>query len=130
MARLTQREFERLTGAPAKAKKPAVPQASEAEIQASILDYLQKRGIEAYRTNAGGAKLASGGFIRLLPPGWSDITGVLPGGRALFIECKTTRNKPTADQAAFLARMTALGALAFVARSVADVEAALVEYGV
>ena len=54
--------------------------------------------------------------------GIPDIIGVIPDlGQALFIEIKTPTGKVSDDQAAFLERYKAAGALAFVARSVEDV---------
>lgn len=52
------------------------------------------------------------------PQGYSDLSGVCyPSGRALFIEVKTPKGKPTLQQCVFLLRMLAAGANAGIARS-------------
>lgn len=56
-----------------------------------------------------------------IPPGFSDLFGVLPGGRAIFIEVKSEKGKPSPAQANFLAQVSMTGAVAGVARSIEDV---------
>ncbi len=56
-----------------------------------------------------------------LPVGFSDLFGVLPGGRALFIEVKSPKGKPSDDQTNFLNTVSIRGAIAGVARSFEDV---------
>ena len=52
------------------------------------------------------------------PQGYSDLSGVCyPSGRALFIEVKTPKGKPTEQQCVFLLAMLAAGANAGIARS-------------
>lgn len=52
------------------------------------------------------------------PQGYSDLSGVCyPSGRALFIEVKTPKGKPTLQQCVFLLAMLAAGANAGIARS-------------
>lgn len=53
--------------------------------------------------------------------GVSDIVGVLPGGRALFIEVKKPKGYASKFQKDFLIRASRAGALAFIARSPQDV---------
>ena len=68
---------------------------------------------EAARAGLEGFKGHSG-----LPPGFSDLMGVVPGsGRALFLEVKAPGGKPTELQLAFLDRRRAEGAIAFWADS-------------
>jgi hypothetical protein len=45
--------------------------------------------------------------------GRSDISGILPGGRALRLELKKPGGKPTHEQLAYLARARDHGAVAF-----------------
>lgn len=96
----------------------------ESEIQRAILDYLKLRGIFAWRMKNEGTydprsgRWRAGTGTRGLP----DIGGVLPSGRALLIEVKTATGRVSPTQKAFLARAVDAGALAFVARSVEDVE--------
>jgi hypothetical protein len=97
-----------------------VLKAPERVIQSQILDYLRFKRIVAFRINSGMIKTESGGMVKLAPRGFSDIVGVLPGGRALFIEVKTGKNKTTEFQEIFLEEMKNQGALAFVAYSIED----------
>lgn len=50
-----------------------------------------------------------------------DIVGVLPGGKALYIEVKTETGRLSPHQEKFLNNLELSGAVAFVARSVEDV---------
>jgi len=56
-----------------------------------------------------------------LPNGFSDLFGILPGGRAIFIEVKTEKGKPSKEQVNFLGHMSDIGGLAGIARSFEDV---------
>jgi hypothetical protein len=94
----------------------------ESLIQAQILTYLKYNRILAYRINSGMIKTEAGGMVKLAPRGFADIVGVLPGGRALFIEVKTGKNKTTIYQDYFLEEVKKQGALAFVAYSIEDCE--------
>jgi hypothetical protein len=59
--------------------------------------------------------------INLLPKGYSDLSGHRESdGRAVYIETKDHKGKPTKEQINFLERMRKSGALAGVARSVED----------
>lgn len=56
-----------------------------------------------------------------IPPGFSDLFGVLPGGKALFIEVKSLKGKPSEAQENFLNTVSMRGACAGIARSIEDV---------
>ena len=56
-----------------------------------------------------------------LPTGFSDLFGVLPGGKAIFLEIKSEKGKPSPAQTNFLAQVSITGAVAGVARSIEDV---------
>jgi hypothetical protein len=60
-------------------------------------------------------------FSTGVPDGFPDLVGVLPGGRALFVEVKALRGKPSPDQINFLEQARNSGACAGVARSIEDV---------
>ena len=97
----------------------------EKVIQSQILQYLGYSGIKAFRMNAGMARIGQGRkqrMIKLAPAGFSDIFGVMKDGRALFIEVKAGKNKPTKLQELFLEEMREQGAIAFWANSVETVE--------
>lgn len=111
------------------------PEPTEAEIQRSVLAYLQSLGIRAWRVNSGAFKAKGrGGRERFVwcntAKGHSDIAGVLPGGRALYIEVKRRKGEPRPDQVEFLDMVNREGALGFIARSLEEVQAALKAEGV
>ncbi|HEU5013922.1 MAG TPA: VRR-NUC domain-containing protein [Roseiflexaceae bacterium] len=98
----------------------------EQAIQNAILAYLHARGILAWRINSGAVKAAHGGLIKLAPKGHSDIFALYQA-KAVFIEVKRQGGKVSPDQQAFLDRVRSAGAIAFVARSIDDVEEQLGE---
>ena len=100
----------------------------ESEILKAILQYLGARGILAFRANTGafvGEYKGKRRFVRFSERGMPDIHGVLPGGRALYIEVKGPTGRLSPWQVAQIDRLRRQGALAFVARSVPDVAAML-----
>lgn len=123
----------------------SLPQ-SEDDVQTSILVELHRRGILAWHLDAGGRKtrrvlqargvaMGAGGQGDI-PEGWPDIFGILPNGRALFIEVKRpgcrvgTRQIQAAGtlsaaQIDFLALVERQNTLAFAAWDVSDVIDAL-----
>lgn len=64
-------------------------------------------------------------WVRGLPKGFPDISGLLPGGRALFVECKSLKGTLTPDQQAFHARLRAHGALVLTVKSIPDLRTGL-----
>ena len=60
--------------------------------------------------------------------GLAIFLGVLPGGRILCIEVKTATGRLSEPQKLFLDNINERGGLAFVARSIEDVEKALHDY--
>lgn len=108
-------------------RRPA-PAPSEAETVGAVLAYLAHAQIPAWRTNSGTLYVA-GRLVRLAPAGTADVLGCLPGGRLLAVEVKRKGGRLRPAQALWLDRMRAQGALAFVARAVADVYAALAAEG-
>ena len=59
--------------------------------------------------------------IEGLPEGYSDLSGVRVGdGKAVFIEVKTAKGRPTAKQRKFINKMREYGAIAGICRSAAD----------
>ena len=107
------------------------PQASEAQALGAIWRYLQLHPKVAFigRFNAGGAVDGRGQYVRFCSiPGFPDLAGMLKGGRALYVEVKRpapSAGKLTEAQQIFLEHAASNGALAFVARSIEDVESAL-----
>ncbi len=101
----------------------------EGAVLNAVLEYLHVRRIFAWRNNTGAAVArAPNGRNRLIrygKVGSADILGVLDDGRFLAIECKAPGGRLTAPQADFIASVNARGGLAFVARSIEDVQRAL-----
>lgn len=64
-------------------------------------------------------------WVRGLPKGFPDISGLLPGGRALFIECKSLRGTLTPEQRAFHDRLRAHGAVVLTVKSIGDLRQGL-----
>ena len=65
-----------------------------------------------------------------MTPGIPDLIGVLaPEGRFLAIEVKTERGQLSPYQEKWLGQFKACGGVAFVARSVEDVEKGLIAHG-
>jgi len=77
---------------------------SETDLVNACLFLLRTLDIEAWRQQAGGI-LVKGSqgrhWVRLGPAGVSDITGILPDGRRLEVECKRPGNRLTKDQMEF-----------------------------
>ena len=74
----------------------------ESQLQKAILDGLSVHPEVAFavRTNAGMIQSTYKGkqrMIKLLPTGYPDITGMLKGGRAFFMEVKTPAAYGRAD---------------------------------
>lgn len=105
------------------------PKTPEAAVLHACLHWLALRGIKAWRNNSGVAMMKGRGGrmqpVRFGARGQADILGILPGGRFLAVECKSSTGKTTEDQEAFLREVNRLGGLAIVARSIDDLEAAL-----
>jgi len=108
----------------------AMPSISEGRIQAQILQFLAFRGVFAWRNHSVGVYDQQKGILRKSTGlgsmrGVPDILGVLEDGRMLAIEVKSRSGRVSIHQAKFIEEATKLGALAFVARSIEDVQKAL-----
>lgn len=102
------------------------PEPKEADIQAAILRALKVHPVVAmhWRQNTGAMAIGEGKarrFVRFGPKGMPDICGFLTDGRALYIECKTRTGRVSPEQQEFHDRAKKHGAVAIIARSVADV---------
>jgi len=98
-------------------EKVTKPTISELDIQKQILTWLKLNGIFAFRVNTMGVPLPNGKFRPSPMKGIPDIIGVLPGGRALFIEVKRPGGKTSKEQDEFLAVADIAGAEVLVAES-------------
>lgn len=101
--------------------------ASEEQIQLAIRQLLSLVGIQHTVTDA--AWFRGAGRRPSVDQDWPDVSGVLPGGRALFIECKSARGKLRPGQAERIAALRAAGAVVLVPRSVEEVAEFLLASG-
>ena len=76
------------------------------------------------RQNTGVARVG-GRFIKFGWPGCSDLVGMMRDGRFMAVEVKTPKGRLRPEQVVFLDRVRAGGGVAFVARDLRDVVAAL-----
>lgn len=97
---------------------PTAPVPREADIQRSILAYLNLVGW-AVKVPAGGARRGRH-FVKLATAGTPDILGVVRG-RMIGCEVKRPGGRLRSSQGVQLDAIRAAGGLAFVARSVGDV---------
>ena len=100
----------------------------ESAVLSEVVKYLALRGDTfTWRHNTGAVQLPSGGMLRFGLVGSADLIGVIaPSGRLLAIETKRARGGVLTDeQRKFGERIVEAGGLYIVARSAADVEAAL-----
>jgi hypothetical protein len=100
---------------------------SENEIQNSIIEYLQWKKITCWRNQSIGVYDVKNKSFRRLPKyaisGVSDILGILPSGRFLAIEVKSKTGTLSQNQKDFIKNINDNKGLAFMARSIDDVEA-------
>jgi hypothetical protein len=89
----------------------------ETEVQKSITEALALHRVVFTVTDASRSYAKDGSVRQKVRTDWPDVSGVLPGGRAIFIECKTLTGKASLGQLAMLERLKKQGAVAFIARS-------------
>lgn len=72
-----------------------------------------------FRVNVGKGYTKDGRYFDTgVPVGFSDLFGFRKSdGRAVFIEVKTSKGRPSAEQRLFLAKMQEYGAIAGICRS-------------
>ena len=99
----------------------------ETDLVRAILQLLRLRGIYAWRNNTTGVYDPVKGVFRKFTglKGVSDVLGVLPDGRFLAIEAKAPKGRSSPEQQTFIDDINGWGGLAFLARSLADVDEAL-----
>ena len=102
---------------------------TETQIVRAILDYLAANRIMAWRNNTGAAMNPAGRLVRFGTPGMPDIAGVLPGGRALFLEVKRRHGRVSPEQDRMRTRLVEAGALVSIVHGIAEVRAILTAYG-
>lgn len=96
-------------------------------IENHVLQFLFKRGIFAWKNQSVGIfdpirKIYRKSNNPFHIKGVSDVLGILPGGRLLAIEVKSKVGRPSPEQILFIDKINKSGGLAFIARSVEEVE--------
>ncbi|MBR5874845.1 MAG: VRR-NUC domain-containing protein [Oscillospiraceae bacterium] len=92
----------------------------ETILQNKIITALCEQGCFAVNHTVGDFYTKYGGRVKIGTPGESDVWGVLPGGRAFFIEVKLPGENPRQNQKDFINAMLRQGAIAGVAHSVEE----------
>jgi hypothetical protein len=87
-----------------------------------IVAWRQNTGVAVYRDRRGKKRYVKYGF-----PGAADITGILPDGKRLEVECKVPGNSPSPQQRAFAAMIRAHGGVYVLAYELEDLQVALAE---
>ena len=97
----------------------------ERAVQRAILLYLRVKGCLAAVTDAGAAYRAGAFFGDSIPAGWPDITGLLPSGRFIGVECKAPGGRQSPVQKAMAEAIAKRNGIYILATSVDDVEKGL-----
>ena len=107
-----------------------MPQNQESKLQSSIVKFLTDCGIKIFRNTSGAFQDGRGGWIRYgLKKGSADLIGVLPGGRFLSIEVKSSSTAPVrVDQLEWQKEIISVGGIALIVHSLDDLAEALREY--
>jgi hypothetical protein len=93
----------------------------EKKVQKEIACWLLSRGVIAVVTDAGVLYGMSCG----IPPGWPDLTGIMPGGRFVGVECKAAKGRQSEDQKEVQRIIGRLGGLYILAHSLDELKAEL-----
>ena len=94
----------------------------ERVVQRAILGWLHAQGALVAVTDAGAAYRAEAFFGESIPAGWPDITGLLPDGRFIGVECKSRRGRQSPAQKVMQHEIRQRNGIYILARSVEDVQ--------
>lgn len=90
----------------------------EHKIMNEIRIALSEIGCIVFRVNVGKGRTFDGRYFDTgVPVGFSDLFGVMPNGRAFFVEVKTKTGKASQAQINFLQAMKNNGAVAGICRN-------------
>ena len=91
----------------------------------ACLDYLRVKGHLVSRINNGAFETKRGGFVRCTDtPGIPDILGITYNGKALAVECKSSKGKLSKPQVIYKTAFIARGGLYVLAKSIDDLQEA------
>ena len=93
----------------------------EAAVLRDCLKWLHKRGVFAHRENTGTAWI-DGQPVSFGYPGAADITGILPDGRRLEVECKSSTGQQSDKQRRYQQRIEENHGIYWLVRSVEELE--------
>jgi hypothetical protein len=100
----------------------------EKNVQNAILrEFGTRPGLRIWRANTGVAVYGDR-RVRFGVPGQADVTGILPGGIRLEIECKAPGKRQTTEQANYQRMIERFNGVYVLAYGVADVWAAIGKY--
>ncbi len=103
---------------------------TEKQIQNEILrTFGTLPGLRLWRANVGVARIDNR-VVRFGVPGQADLTGILPDGRRLEIEVKSSDGRQTREQIAYQTMIERYHGVYILARSVADVRDQLARRGI
>ena len=94
----------------------------ERAVQKAVLLWLRANGCLAAVTDAGAAYRAGAFFGDAVPAGWPDITGLLPDGRFIGVECKAPGGRQSPVQRLIEQEIRKRSGIYVLAHSVEDVQ--------
>ena len=94
----------------------------ERAVHKAILRWLRAQGALVAVTDAGAAYRAGAFFGDAVPGGWPDITGLLPDGRFIGVECKSKRGRQSPAQKAIQHEISKRNGIYILARCPEDVQ--------
>jgi len=97
----------------------------ERAVQRACLGELRRLGAIVAVTDAGAAYRAGAFFGDAIPAGWPDITGLLPDGRFIGVECKAKCGRQSAAQKAIAQQIRQRNGIYVLAYSIEDVQRAI-----
>ena len=97
----------------------------ERAVQKAVVLWLRARGCLVAVTDAGAAYRAGAFFGDAIPAGWPDVTGLLPDGRFIGVECKAPGGRQSPAQKLIEQEIRRRNGIYVLARGVEDVEKAI-----
>ena len=94
----------------------------EREVQKACVLWLRAQGTLVAITDAGAAYRAGAFFGSAIPAGWPDITGLLPDGRFIGVECKARGGRQSDTQKYIEREIRKRNGIYVLARNIEDVE--------
>ena len=94
----------------------------ERAVQKAVLLWLRAQGALVAVTDAGAAYRAGAFFGDAIPTGWPDITGLLPNGRFIGVECKAKQGRQSDSQKYIEQEIRSRNGIYVLARSVEDIQ--------